>query len=893
MNDQGYIRFWGKAQGEREGEPACHPNAYHNLDVAAVADVLLRLNRRCLTRFARQLGIPADTARSFLVSLTALHDIGKFSAAFQAKVPEHYPDGLKPWPGSTVVRHDQIGSQLRNLVRTEFGTRLTGWNGNNFGVLWNSVAGHHGRPSIGDADDSSARGMTSDCQKAARGFVEDCLTLFPDTTPIPRPNNETLAAMSWTLAGLTVVADWIGSNRDWFPYCKPELPLTAYWPMALARAENAVAKAGLLPASVAPVLDAQRLLPPYIASALSPLQSVAATVKLQRGPTLAIIEDVTGSGKTEAALLLGARIMKCRDADGVFFALPTMATANAMYARLGDVYRKLFADDAVPSLVLAHGKQALHARFQDSILPSSTFQTGNGENNGNESAAACAAWIADSRRKAFLAHVGVGTIDQALLGVLPSKFQSLRLWGLAGRVLVIDEAHAYDSYMNKEIETLLTFHAALGGSAIILSATLPQTMRRSLASAFARGLGFVPGISETSDYPLMTIVGGGVCAQHPVETRVDRRRALPVRRIGSIDDAIAHVDFIAKAGGAVAWIRNSVDDAIEAVEILQRRGLTPVLLHARFAMGDRLDIERRVTDTLGRNDLTGMRAGFVLVGTQILEQSLDYDVDGMIIDLAPIDLMIQRAGRLWRHTVRANRPVAAPELLVLSPDPSDVRDKDWCRQISKRSAAVYDHHGVVWRSAKTLFETGHITTPEGVRALVEQVYADDAMDEVPEPLRAQANRAEGTRSAARSFANANLLKFSAGYAGSDNQTIWTQDTITPTRLGQPVTVFRLGLIDGGEIVPLCKASDGDAQLSWSLSEVSISRYRADGVPAPAGALAALVEAAKAQWSPWERDQPLLVLEPDGEAWRGIASKTGDGERHVRYCNRSGFRVVEA
>lgn len=891
MSGEIYLRFWGKAQGERTGEPAWHPNAYHSLDVAAVADALLRSNPRHLKRLASQLQVSPETTRNVLVSLIALHDIGKFSAAFQAKVPQHYPCGVQPWPGTTSVRHDLVGSQLSKVVLAELAQRLPGWKGNQFRILWNSIAGHHGEPRVGDSNDPNPTGMTADCRRAALNFIKDCSALFPDPVPIPRPSSETLAAMSWMVAGLTVVADWIGSNRDWFPYRKPDLALAAYWPDALNQATSAVEKAGLLPAALPPVLDAHRILPSYIASALSPLQSFAATVELPDGPMLAIIEDVTGSGKTEAALLLAARIMKAGNADGVFFALPTMATANAMYARLGDAYRKLFADDATPSLVLAHGKQALHAGFQDSILMSSASQTDGGENTGSESSAACAAWIADSRRKAFLAHVGVGTIDQALLGVLPSKFQSLRLWGLAGRVLVIDEAHAYDSYMSKEIETLLTFHAAVGGSAIILSATLPQAMRRALASAFGRGLGVAPNVAAASSYPLMTITGDGVCTQHPRETRNDRTRVLPVRRIGSVEEAIAHAGRIAKAGGAVAWIRNSVDDAIEAVEALKCRGLTPVLLHARFAMGDRLDIEKHVTETLGRDDLTGRRAGFVVVGTQILQESLDYDVDGMIVDLAPIDLMIQRAGRLWRHSKRdPTRPVPAPELLVLGPDHNDVQDANWCAQISKRSAAVYDHHGIVWRSAKVLLETGHIATPGGIRELIEQVYGAQACD-IHEKLLAKSGLAEGKKSAERSIAKANVLEFDDGYAGSGNQTIWTQDTITPTRLGQPVTVFRLGYIDGGKIVPLY--SDGDPRLSWSLSEVSIASYRADGVPTPTGDHAAMVEAAKAQWSPWERDEPLLVLERDGTGWHGVASKTGDVDKHVRYCNRIGFRIVDA
>jgi CRISPR-associated endonuclease/helicase Cas3 len=889
MRSEPYLHFWGKAQGEREGEPSWHPAAYHNLDVAAVADVLLRQNPRRLSAMASRLGTSPQAARSFLVSLIAHHDIGKFAAAFQAIVPAHYPsDHLKLWQGNTRVRHDLTASVWRDVIEEMYAKETTDWGGSDFACIWHAVSGHHGQPRTGDPQ-RHPQEMTREGQNAAKAFMVDCAALFPNRQPLTRPNDKDLAILSWAVAGLTVMSDWIGSNRDWFAYRAPDLSLAEYWAEALGKAEAAIAKAGVQSLDQPPKLDAHRLLPRRVAANLSPLQKFAQDVELPHGPMLAIVEDVTGSGKTEAALLLAARLMQTDRASGIFFALPTMATANAMYARLEDAYRNLFTDDAQPSLVLAHGKKALHAKFQGSITLAPTLAPkGSGETTGDESGAACAAWIADSGRKAFLAHVGVGTIDQALLGVLPSKFQSLRLWGLADRVLIIDEAHAYDSYMSREIETLLEFHAALGGSAIILSATLPQTVRRALIDAYGRGLGFVPKISEANDYPLITIVDGETCTQHCVATREDRTRVLPVRRIGSVGDAIAHVKAVSSADGAVAWIRNSVDDAIEAVELLKAHDVTPVLLHARFAMGHRLDIEAEVTKTLGRTDETGRRRGFVLVGTQILEQSLDYDVDGMITDLAPIDKMIQRAGRLWRHTDRTERPDIERELMVLSPDPTDVPDANWCAQISKRSAAVYDHHGIVWRSAKVLFETRHISTPGDIRNLIEHVYGPEACG-IHEKLIPKSGLAEGRTAAERSIAKANVLKLADGYAG--DITVWTSDTITPTRLGQPVTVFRLGKVEGGKIVPLCQAEDDSLKLSWALSEVSIATYRANGVPEATGQTGAMIVQAKSDWPMWERDLPLLVLHPDGDRWRGVATKTGDGDKQAHYCNRLGLRFV--
>ncbi len=773
-----YLQFWGKAGGGLNHQPAWHPLVYHNLDVAAVAQVLLDANPRRLEALAGMLGTAPNVAKTLLVKLIALHDIGKFAEGFQWKVPELACKFLPPNSDHSNIRHDLVGSQLSEEVLKKLVADFPGWKAADFSDIWNSIAGHHGKPAVG-LPTSLPAGMSKLPREALHAYINHVDKLFPLSKPIALPDPKALAILSWSITGLTVLCDWIGSNQEWFNFAPPTQRLDAYyWNTALPSAKAAVVQSGIAPAHCHPGIGAAHLLSSQIARSLSPLQTHAETMELPEGPMLAIVEDVTGSGKTEAAILLAARLMQAGRANGIFFALPTMATANAMYDRLATIYRKLFDDAAVPSLILAHGKRSLHDGLTSSILPMSDHSANGSEAVGNESGAACASWISDNRRKVFLAHVGVGTVDQALLAVLPSKYQALRLWGLSDRVLIIDEAHAYDAYMSKEMETLLEFHAALGGSAIILSATLPNIQRSALAAAFRRGLGVKSKLPDTMDYPLVTVVSGANSSQRELSTRSDRTRTLQVRRIETTQDAITHIEKVAQTGGCVAWIRNSVDDAIEAVTALQDRSLTPVLLHARFAMGHRLDIEQRVTEALGRIDTRGERRGFVLVGTQILEQSLDYDVDAMITDLAPIDLMIQRAGRLWRHASDPTRwrPMTAPGLLILSPDPAQVHDGAWYDQVSKRAAFVYEDHGIIWRSAKTLFAAGSIATPAGVRPLIEAVYGPCEIDDVPKPLHARANRASGNASAARSFANANLLKLWKGYSGPDNQTHWSNDT---------------------------------------------------------------------------------------------------------------------
>lgn len=885
-----YLSFWGKAGGVVGSEPAWHPIAYHSLDVAVVADALLVAQPRRIEAIARLLQTDPETARQFVVCLIALHDVGKFSKHFQAKSEEAWTLSvdhiLGPWGMPPASRHDADGYVLRDklALRTLMQPATGLWANSEFNVIWAAVTGHHGQPCNDERESfPQVSGLQSKvCQNAVVSFARDTRALFGSIAELPQPDEGKLKALSWLICGLTVVSDWIGSNRAWFPYCRPDQRLEQYWDYAKGKARDAIRRAGLVPAVLSADMSPQQLYPEF-AGSLSPLQEYVRNMPLADGPSLTIIEDVTGSGKTEAAMLLAARLMGQGRADGLFFALPTMATANAMYERLGDSYERLFAEGARPSLVLAHGKRTLNARFTNSILPT------DGACEGYEDAgsATCAAWIADDRRKVFLAQIGVGTIDQALLGVLPSRHQVLRLWGLSDRVLIVDEAHAYDAYMSKELERQLEFQAALGGSAIVLSATLPERQRQSLLAAFGRGLSAKHSMSQARDYPLVTHVGAGIASSHPVPSRTDRTRALPVRRFASFEDAAGHVSNMAEAGCAVAWIRNSVDDAIDAVEDLRRRGHASVLLHARFAMGDRLDIEEKVRAALGRQDKTGKRRGFLVVGTQILEQSLDYDVDVMVSDLAPVDSLIQRAGRLWRHA-RSERPVAALELCIFSPDPEGEVGRDWYRDMSPRAAAVYGHHGAVWRSAKALFDRGAIETPNGVRELIEAVYgsAPDDFEGIPVALHQASRNAIGSDSAARSFANAGLLNLADGYGG--NLHLWTADTITPTRLGEAQTVFRLGKIEAGIAVPWYV--DDNAVRAWALSEVSLSRHKATGVPDPDPVRAAQVLAAKCCWPKWEQETPLLVLEPDGDVWRGSVLKDRTTIDAV-YCKRVGLRLL--
>jgi CRISPR-associated endonuclease/helicase Cas3 len=498
--------------------------------------------------------------------------------------------------------------------------------------------------------------------------------------PLPYPGSErAVVRLAWDLAGLTTLADWIGSRQAWFPYAPVEAvadPSAYFHRHALPRAKSALSAAGLAPAAAAPFGGVKKLFPGIALP--SPVQVWAETVALPDGPLLAVIEDLTGSGKTEAAMALAHRLLAGGRAEGIFLGLPTMATANAMFGRLADAYRGLYRAGSHPSLALAHARADLDPRFAACIEADGSDARGGSDAADIPAEAQCAGWLAEDRRRTLLAQVGVGTIDQALLAVLPVRHAVLRLQGLRGKVLIVDEAHAFDPYMRRELVELLRFHAALGGSVILLSATLPKAMRQMLVDAFRDGLDASPVPLAAEQYPLTTLASAGGVTEQPCAMRPGlATRRVEVGRLPDAATAFERIVAAAAQGAAVAWVRNTVDDAIVAVGALRARGLTPLLFHARFALADRLAIEAEVLRRFGPIS-EGEERRCVLVATQVIEQSLDLDFDLLVSDLAPVDLLIQRAGRLWRHA-RAGRPLLRPDMLVVSPDPIAAPDAGWIR----------------------------------------------------------------------------------------------------------------------------------------------------------------------------------------------------------------------
>lgn len=868
---EGYGYFWGKSRPQPDGSNGSHALVYHSLDVAAVGSVLVRDH-----------DLPhVDPALAPLFpTLLAWHDIGKFTKTFQGKLPDLWPAVLGPLDPILAQGHDTAGyALLKHDLSDVVDLAMPGWAALGHAML-RATTGHHGRPPEEAKMPLSEREAGPVCVAAARQFAGDAFRAVGGVA-VPFPGRAMAQRLAWKLAGLAVLADWIGSNEAWFAARAEPMALDRYWhEHALPQAASAVARAGVVPSRPRVSVRLPDLAPH--ATEPTPLQALAGTLAIAEGPMLVVIEDQTGAGKTEAALLLAHRMMRAGRGRGVFVALPTMATANAMYARLAKAYRVLFDKGEAPSLVLAHGKRGLHTEFQKSILKVAESDAPFTSDPADEPAEAqCAAWVASDRRRAFLADVGVGTIDQALLAVLPSRHAPLRLLGLAQRVLIVDEAHAYDAYMLHELETLLEFHGALGGSAIVLSATLPQLRRSALVAAFLRHAGGATSELARNDYPLVTMAGPEGVIEISCGPRAEFGRRVEVQRLGSAEDAVARVAAASRAGLAVAWVRNTVDDAIEAHAALRALGVEADLFHARFVMGDRLDIEAAAMARFGRAAPQLGRARRVLVATQVIEQSLDLDFDLMVSDLAPIDLLIQRAGRLWRHH-REDRPpdADAPRLLVISPEATDDADGRWFTGPLRRTLGFY-RGTVLWRTARVLFDAGAIVSPGDVRRLVEEVYADP--DRVPAGLSAALDKEAGKESAHVSIAVINVLRWKDCYARCGG---WDSDERTPTRLSEPSVTFRLGRWSDGVLRPFVE--NASPARAWALSELSLAKWRASGVPAPTGLLAAAVASVKTAWGRWEQEMPLLVLRAANAGWEGDVMTEKGQARPVIYGPGAGL-----
>ncbi len=826
----------------------------------------------------------------------SVHDLGKFSLPFQNMVPELARRlGIPEWRAEGGPHHTELGMGLWSEVAPQVRIMLRAENKRCLSPLAAAAFGHHGEP-VSACSNVKRFFKGTECE--AQAFVKDMADLFLGGVSLDGVGENGLCRLSWLAAGLFVLSDWVGSNSEWFEARAEVGDVSEYWGYAVDRARIAVAETGVLSASPSGRLSFHEYFPglPDDASP-HPLQRYVLDLPDPDGPELLILEDQTGGGKTEAAILAAHRHMRAGTSAGVFVGLPTMATSNAMYARLAQSYRRLFADEKA-SLVLAHGGRALKEDYLESIgLEAIRPASVGGEGGFWEGGAACSAWIADNRKKALLAPCGVGTLDQALLGVLPSRHQCLRLLGLSRSTLVADEIHSYDEYTGTLACSLLSFHAALGGSVVLLSATMTRELREKLVRAWVRGRELAGGttlpemtVRETA-FPLATRVMDTCLTETPVAA--SRRLDVAVTPVSDEDAMFAALADAHRAGACACWVRNTVGDALAARRRLVEEYGVPagdaLLFHARFAGCDRQEIESQVLATFGKESRPEERGGKILISTQVVEQSLDLDFDVLLSDLAPMELLIQRAGRCHRHQARTGRPEGyrSARMLVLMPEPVEDADAEWYGRVFPSGRYVYPRPDVLWRTARLLADRGRLLLPEDARALVEGAYAGD----VPEALLDEALQELGKEYADKAFAENNRLRFEAGYHRRSSGTVWDRDQKTPTRLGQTTRQVRLVRVREGQLALWGAARPDDASMRACLrSEVRLSAYKLAEMVVPPElqtALDVLTERMpdKGRWSLLV---PLVEREPG--RWFGAGRNEKGQVVEVRYVEGEGAEI---
>ncbi|MDA1127757.1 MAG: CRISPR-associated helicase Cas3' [Chloroflexi bacterium] len=724
----GLLTLWAK---KSPTQPAVHhPLLFHMLDVALVAQVLWdrAIGRDFARQFQSQLGLESEEALPLLSFWAGLHDIGKASPAFQGKsevakisleaegyafpiLVENHPHG----PISNAV--------LRRLLSHDPISALTPELSNAIAL---TLGGHHGsfpiptnRPgprSIGSSDEWTQARLD------LYSGLSDLISLSPRAVPTRMPDTSFFLA----LAGYVCISDWIGSNEAHFVYESGIDDPREYLPIAKARAVAAVDDLGWhfrdlhgQPTSFS------NLFPGF--QAIRPLQSLAESVVEEMGgaPGIVIIEAPMGEGKTEAAMLLAEHWNRSLGQQGTYFALPTQATSNQMYQRITSFLRGYFEDPAI-AVNLVHGNSLLSTDLTSLSVVSDdeTHQETTIGTSGLE-------WFYPKKR-ALLSQFGVGTIDQSLLAVMQTKHFFVRLFGLANKTVVIDEVHAYDTYMSTLLERLINWLGQMGSSVILLSATLPKSKRTALLNAFK------PSNTPSPSYPRLTWASGGLSGAFGFEA--SRKYEVNVKHVPKDNQSLIKLlRATIKDGGCVCVVRNTVRDAQETYRALKASKVVEpgdlFLLHARFPYEIRQSRELAISRMFGPGGNRPAKA--IVVATQVLEQSLDLDFDLMVTDLAPADLVLQRSGRMHRH-FGTLRPVSmrSPELWIMMPEIADNGVPDF-----GTSRYVYDPY-ILLRSFIALRNLASFRVPGDIESIVDDVYEGEITDVVSDGLKFAIHEAE-------------------------------------------------------------------------------------------------------------------------------------------------------
>lgn len=768
----------------------------HLLDAAAVAEHLARhwLAPTVLELIEREFadsdsGLTPVEEFCLLTSwIAGVHDIGKCTPAFSVQAPA-LDDRMK----EAGLIHESVDPLERRKVPHALAGHVIlenwlmdghGWDLEPAEALASVVGAHHGIPPTTAALTTDYDGHEhllgeDKAWSAARHELLELVTRRSGAAVLlPR-----WAQRRWSqpflveLSGLLIVSDWIASTEAYFPL----LPFEDDGARLLSPESHALRVAtGLsrleIPAPWRPrddgadpdcLLTSRFNLPD--GSRATDVQARTLQAARSMGlPGMLIVQESTGGGKTEAALIAAEVLAARTRRSGILFALPTQATTDAMFSRELDWLESIeeaYAGEGAPSdfaAQLLHGRSRLNKEAQllrrrgyeirDRLLGSLNESIGEtprpsgigwdeeeartgrvtDSEDGRRADLAILAWFS-GRKKSMLSDFVVTTVDHLLFGAMRSPHLAMRHLGLSRKVVIVDEVHSYSTYMNVYLDRVLTWLAAYGVPVVLLSATLSEARCSAMVDAYRRGLRLAAGkrvrrrpAPENVHTPFPCLVTASEEHTEVVPTASGRRSTVRMRRLTK-DALIPLLEEALVDGGCALVVRNTVRRAQETYEWLREHfGEDVSLNHARFTIGDRLDKDKDLLNRFGPPRKAGKRPyRAIVVATQVVEQSLDVDFDLLVTDLAPIDLVLQRMGRLHRHQRQRPPRLAEPVCHIdwlpstSSPEPS----------LEPGAKAIYGEQDMLMSAAaldRVINSSGIVTVPDDVHDLIEAVYGPDA-----------------------------------------------------------------------------------------------------------------------------------------------------------------------
>lgn len=705
------------AKSDRNDKTKWLPYKIHASDTEGIMKLLYDkwLSKSVKDYISKNLNVSYDIeesdymARNLCRLIALIHDIGKITPAFQSKITSNIENhnemlsrvGLKVFgiPEVSKSPHDIAGQ----FILEELGAPKE------VSVI---VGSHHGR-AIKDCREqlsypSNYFGRRNEQKQEWRRLWAEWLdyalkkTDWTSVDKLPKPDIK----IQMILTGLLIMSDWIASNMDYFPYIDVGSSISSE--ECCNRIEYAWNKLKFPDSwDVKEIYDFSQFFKERFSEEYEPNHVQKAFMDaVSENPVeeLYILEAPMGIGKTEAALAAAEILASKFKLGGVYFGLPTQATANGIFGRIRDWAKG--CDTKNHTIRLAHGMTELNEEYQEMFK-------GRAADSGDDGVIVHE-WF-EGRKQALLADFVIATVDQFLLASLKQKHVMLRHLGLSGKIVIIDECHAYDAYMNVYLDRTLTWMGAYKIPVIILSATLPPQRRNELIKAYLNQKKNIIISSEANSlaYPVITWTSGKDVIQKAVENDIPDKHIT----VNEIDEfkLITVLSERLSEGGCAAVIVNTVGYAQRLSEKIsaEMSDFTVICFHSRFTAADRAAIERKLLAAVGKKSSFNERNRLIVVGTQVIEQSLDLDFDYMVTELCPMDLLLQRSGRLHRHErIRCDRLKNA-EIAILRPADS-------------KSSSIYSEW-ILKRTEKYLPE--ELVIPRCIPYLVSSVYNDPENDD--------------------------------------------------------------------------------------------------------------------------------------------------------------------